>query len=152
MAEKREVVLNPSGLDLAEQKRHVWHVVAAYGTTRADIENPGYWAHVAGRLRPKARIEVHAEDDSFYAEYMVTSCDKTWAKIVNLLFIDLTKTSITKEQEQGINDAYEVTFRGPKKWSVVRKSDRAVLQEGLHSRDDGEKWLAVHLNAQGIAA
>ena len=152
MADKREVVLNPSGLDLAEQKRHVWSVVSAFGTTKADIENPSYWAHVAGRLRPKARIEVHAEDDSFYAEYMVTSCDKTWAKLVNLIYIDLTKSVITDEQAQGINDAYEIIFRGPKKWSVVRKSDRSVLQEGLHSREDCSKWLAVYLNVQGVPA
>ena len=148
-----EVRLSPSGITPAEGVRVVWAATAAYGVTKADIEDPAYWAHVASKLRPKARIEVYAEDDSFYAEYIVTSCDKTWAKVALLTYVDFTKVAnVTEDQAKGIADGYEIAFRGPKKWSVLRKSDRSVLQEGLHSRDDGNKWLAVHLNTQGIAA
>lgn len=152
MTDKTNVQLSPSGLGQAEYVRVVWAATAAYGVTREQIEDPSYWAHVAAKLKPKARIEVTAEDDSFYAEYLVTSCDKTWAKVACLKFIDLTNTEVTKEQVEGITANYSVEFRGPKKWSVLRKSDRSVLQEGLHSREDGNKWLSVHLNTQGVPA
>ena len=152
MTEKRDVQLSPAGLGQADYVRVVWAATAAFGVTREQIEDPAYWAHVAAKLKPKAKIEVTAEDDSFYAEYLVTSCDKTWAKVVCLKFVDLTATAVTREQVEGITSNYSVEFRGPKKWSVLRKSDRSVLQEGLHSREDGNKWLAVHLNTQGVAA
>ncbi len=150
---KRDVTLNPSGLTPAEHVRETWCITAAFGTRREDIENPSYWAHVAQKLRPKSKIEVFTEDGSFYAEYLVLSSDKTWAKVLNLRFVDLKKlATIPEEQAKTITDGYEIKFRGPKKWSVIRKSDRAVLQEGLHSEQDAGKWLEVHLNAQGIAA
>ena len=151
--QNRDVKLSPNGITPAEGIREIWSSTAAYGVTREDIENPGYWAHVAARLRNKARIEVHAEDGSFYAEYLVINADKTWAKVLCLRFIDLKETAkLTAEQATSIFSGYDVKFRGPRKWSVVRKSDNAVLQEGMHSEEDSRKWLAVHLNAQGIAA
>ena len=150
---KREVKLSPSGATPAEHVRNVWAVTSEFGVTKADIEAPDYWAHIAGRLRPRDRIEVMAADGSFYAEYLVTSCDRTWAKVAEVKYLDLTKASaVTGEQADLINAGYEIKWRGPKKWSVLRRQDRAVLQEGLHSEADGNKWLAVHLNSQGIAA
>lgn len=150
---KREVKLAPSGARPADGVRNVWAATAAFGVTKEDIENPIYWSHVCARFRPKDRIEVHSEDGSFYAEYMVTSCDRTWAKVVCLMFLELNKAAkLTDAQVQGIHENYEIKFRGPKKWSVIRKSDRATLHEGLHTEDDAKKWLEVHLSAQGVAA
>lgn len=150
---KREVKHSPAGLAPAENVRELWCATAAYGVTREDVENPAYWAHVAARLRPKAKIELHSEDGSFFAEYLVVASDKTWAKVVCLRYIDLKESvKLTKEQTETIYDGYEVKFRGPRKWSVIRKTDNAVLHEGAHSEDDSRKWLSVHLNAQGIAA
>lgn len=150
---KRDVKLAPTGARPAEGVRNVWAATAAYGVTKEDIENPVYWSHVCARFRPKDRIEVHSEDGAFYAEYMVTSCDRTWAKVVCLMFVELNKAAkLTDEQVEGIHANYEVMFRGPKKWSVIRKSDRATLHEGLHTKEDAKKWLDVHLSAQGVAA
>ena len=150
---KRDVKLNPSGATPADGIRNIWAVTSEYGVTKADIENPAYWAHVAAKFRPRDKIEIMAADGSFYAEYFVTSCDKTWAKIAEFKYLDLTKTSVvTGEQAEIINAGYDVTWGGPKKWRVIRKSDRATLVEGLHSKDDGHKWLTVHLSSQGIAA
>lgn len=149
----RDVKLSPNGIAPAEGIREIWSSTAAFGVTREDIENPGYWAHVASRLRSKAKIEVHAEDGSFYAEYLVINSDKTWAKVICLRFIDLKEIAkITTEQEASIFSGYDIKFRGPRRWSVVRKSDNAVLQEGMHLEEDARKWLSVHLNAQGIEA
>ena len=150
---KRDVKLNPSGATLAEHTRNVWAVTSEYGVKKSDIEDPAYWSHVASKFRPSDKIEVMAADGSFYAEYLVTSCDKTWAKVAEMKFLDLTKAAVvTNEQAEIINAGYQIKWRGPKKWSVIRKSDLAVLHEGLHSEADGNKWLAVHLNSQGIAA
>ena len=150
---KRDVKLSPAGLAQAEYGRTTWAITSAFGVSKSDIEDPAYWAHVAAKMRPRDKIEVLAEDGSFYAEYLVTSCDKTWAKVAEIKFMDLTKVAVvTNEQAEIINAGYDVTWGGPKKWRVIRKSDRATLVEGLHSKDDGHKWLTVHLSSQGIAA
>lgn len=151
--EKRDVQLNPAGAQLADHARNIWAVTATYGMTREDIENPGFWAHHAVRMRTKDKIEVHAEDGSFYAEYIVVNADRTWAKIVNTVYLNLAEAAvISGEQAKGISEGYEIKFRGPRKWSVIRKADHSILQEGMHSDADAKQWLAVHLNAQGIAA
>ena len=149
-----EAKLSPAGVTLAEHKRNIWYATAEHGITKDDILNPSYWGHVANRLRPKDRIEIQNEDDSFFAELLVISSDKTWAKVVLLKYVDLNQsaTEITKDQADQVTSAYAVIWRGPKKYSVVRKSDRAVMQEGMHSKEDAESWLAVHLKTQGIAA
>jgi hypothetical protein len=150
---KRAVTLSPAGATQAEQVRNIWAITTEYGTTREDIEKPEYWSHVAARLRPRDRIEVMSGGGDFYAEYMVLSRDRTWAKVVATTYIDLTKAgAVSAEQAISIMDGYEIKHRGPKRWSVLRKDDRAVLQEGMQSEEDCKKWLEVHLKTQGIAA
>jgi hypothetical protein len=122
------------------------------GVTRADMLNPSFWAHVANMLRPRYEIRVFCEDDSFYASYLVMSCDKTWAKVHELSYHNLDRSAMTPDQLAKILEDYDVTFRGPKKWSAIRKLDRVVLQENMHSREDAQQWLLVHLNSQSAVA
>ena len=148
----RNVKLSPAGLSLAESIRNVWCCTIERGVKREDIEDPGFWGHIAARLRPWDHIEVRSEDGIIYAEYLVLSCDRTWARVRNLSYHNLTDSEISQTQAAQINGDYEVKFRGVKKFSVVRKSDRSLLQEGLHTEADAKKWLDVYLNSQGVSA
>jgi hypothetical protein len=150
---KREAVLSANSINLAEHARNIWVVRSEYGVTREDIEKPSYWAHIAAKLRPRDRIEVLADGGEFYAEYLVMSCDRTWAKIVPIVYLDLTKVSVVSgDQADDVMNSYEIKHRGAKRWSVIRKSDRAVLQEGMMTEEDCKNWIAVYLKTQGIAA
>jgi len=151
--QKRDVKLSPAGLTPAEHISTVYATTSEYGVTKEDILTPSYWAHVAQKLRARDVIRVLAEDGSFYMELLVTAADKTWAKVVALNYIDFNKSGkLTDEQVATVGNDYDVRFVPTKKWCVIRKSDRAMVVESLHSKDDAKNWLSIHLKAQGIAA
>ena len=150
MSEVRNITLNPAAATLAEHARNTWAVTVDPKTVRAEIESPSFWSHIAHRLKAKDHIEVYSADGSFYAEYMVLSSDRTWAKVVALSWIDLT--TIKSEVSDEVMKSYTVKWRGPKRWSVLRNADNAVLHEGVHSEEDAHKWLEIHLKTLGIAA
>lgn len=149
---KRDVRLSPVAATLAEHARNVWVATTERGHFKEDFENPAYWAHIASKLRPWDHIEVRAEDGTFYAEYLVLACDRTWARVRNLSFVSLTDSDVSLSQAEKIIGDYEIRFRGKKRFSVIRRSDNALLQENMHTESDAKKWLEVYLNAQGIPA
>lgn len=145
------VHMNPGKFGLAEHRRATYVAIVPRGTTKETIEDPTFWAHVSAKIRPWSHIEVQAEDGTFYAELLVLACDRTWARVKLLCFHNLTSSDISQTQAAQINKDYEIKHRGSKRWSVVRRSDNALLQEGLLSEEDASKWLAVHLNTLGVA-
>lgn len=149
---REERRLQPARFHMAEHQRMLYVVQADIGTELADLLNPGYWANFAGRLRPWDRIEVRADDGSWYAEVMVLDCSRNWAKVHVLRHERLTdgKTSQIQTERlaavQAVLATHEVIHRGPRGWSVVRRNDRAVIQEGLNSKEDATDWLATFAN------
>ncbi len=80
-------------------------------------------------FRRHDRVEVMPEDGSYYAELIVLSCDKLWAKMAVVQYVQLA------EAETATDDGYEVKWRGAKKHSVIRTlirrcDDRKPLHEG----------------------
>jgi hypothetical protein len=43
---------------------------------------------------------------------------------------------------------HDVIHRGPRKWSVIRKGDGAVLTEDIQEKDVAYAWLDKHARAQ----
>jgi len=146
---KRDVSINPSRMKPAEYSRTVYHASIEHMTTKEDMLQPKFWAHVAVSMKPGDRIEAMAQDGTFYAELLVVASDRNWSAVHLLSYHDLTKTSMNLNEE--VSDEYSVVFKGPKQWCVVRKIDNAILQDKLHSQDDGMKWLEIHLK-QKVAA
>jgi hypothetical protein len=140
---KREVSLLPSRMKNAEFARNTWSVQLEQGYTLQDCCQPKFWAHVAISLKPLDRIDVFAEDRTFYAELLVLNSDRAWATVHVLSFHDLTKA--TTNLAKDVRGDYQVTFKGPKGWCVIRSADNAMIQEKLHSEDDGWQWLEIHL-------
>lgn len=133
--------LNPSRFHGAEYKQNVWVVNAPEEVKREDLTRPDFWSHIASQLRRNDEIKVFAEDGSYFAHILVMGADRTWANVRELAFHKLTREDIT----EAVSDDYDVKLRGPKRWSVIRKSDREVLQENMHTKDDAERWLSHHI-------
>jgi hypothetical protein len=130
----------------AEFARQVYQAVPSHGTTIDDMLKPEYWAHIATKLRPTYRIEVNAEDGSFFAELIVRDAGRTWAKVALLRH----KTFDDGADILGESPApdYVINFRvGPTKWRVQRKSDGEVLRSGFISKPEAEAWAKTHTQA-----
>lgn len=136
--ERKVESLTITNLKEAEFVRPVYCATIPRGTEPEDLLKPEYWAHVATHLRPWARIEARAEDGTWFAEYIVLSVDRTWARVKMLGKHNLTNRDVAlSKAEQISNSGFEVKWRGGAKWSVVRKVDGAVMKEGME-RDEAD--------------
>ncbi len=114
-------------------------------TQPEDLLAPEYWAHVATQLRVRDRIEVWADDASWIAEYTVLEAGRNYAKL-HMLWTQPLSSPMDMAEAQS---PYEIVFRGPHaKWSVVRRSDKAVVHDGEEQRDGAAHWVRERLKAE----
>jgi len=136
-------------LNQAEYVRSVFAVTLPYGTPFDDIKNPAFWAHTAAKLHPTDRIEIMDEEGTYFAEVMVSSCARNWAKVSVLRFHELAE-SLPEGRSSAVDTLkdkmaeYEVDWTQNTKARVVRKSDREVIKENFASKADATKWLASY--------
>ena len=137
---KSKPQLHPSRFALASHKRNVWFIVPPGGTTLEDVLDPLYWSHVAARLRPTDRIEVHAEDGSFFAELYVRDAGHLHASLVPL------RTHAFKDAPAEVPAAdHAVQWKGPHhRWCVVRVADNQLINAECASREDATLWLGAN--------
>jgi len=144
--EKRLVQPNHTRMKEASFVRNSWVVTVEEGTVRKDILKPEFWAHLAQQFRPYDWIEVRCDDDSFVAEYLVLSCDRTFAKVKEWKWVKLTEEEMKQDDE--ILQEYAHKWRGPQlKHCVIRKSDSACVVEGLPSKDAAYQWIVAKKKA-----
>jgi len=135
----------PTRLREAANERSVWQYVADNGITFEDVQKPDFWAHVGRMLKPNDRIEVVAEDFSWFAELIVLAADRLWAKVGVLRYVELTGKS---DGAEAPSPDYEVAYKGPtKKHCVIRKADNQIVQEGIALKTDAEAWVREHVKA-----
>ena len=130
----------------AEYERDYWAITCEVGTTREDILQPHFWSHVAKKLKPYSRIEVRIDDGTFFGEYLVLQCDRTWAKVKELSFHSLTSADVSQtesEQMQG----HRIEWKGPQlKHCIIRNKDNAVIKEGISSKKDAQVELDSYVS------
>lgn len=131
--------LTPRNFKASEAVRNQWAAEPEFGTPPEALLDPAYWAHVSAQLRRGDIITALAVDNSYYSELMVLDAGKLFAKVLQLRCI-----SITAAQMLNVNvpEGFEIKFRGPKLWSVLRGKD--VLVEGK-DKPGAEQWLKEHL-------
>lgn len=110
------------------------------GTKLDDMLQPDYWAHIAKTLKPGYLIEVRSPDGEWYAELYVRSANDNSAHVVPLRVHSFAEAAPKGATQPDV----DVKFRGDKKWSVVRKSDKAVLVEGLDTKGSAEDWVKAN--------
>lgn len=120
------------------------------GTPFEDLLKPEYWAHVAQKLRPHTLIKVVPEDGSYWAELLVLSCDRLWAKVFVLRHHDLTE-AVAEAQAVGSRLAeFDILWKGPaKKHVVIRKADSTMLAGGIQTKGEAQAWLDNHIKTIG---
>ena len=144
--ENRLVQLNGNRMSVAEYARTTWAVTAQPDTTREDLLKPDYWAHVASKFNSLDRLEVRSDDGAFFAEYLILTCERTYAKVKELSWFDLKGEEVALPDES--LEEFEYKFRGPhSKHSVVRKSDSKVMVEKLQSKDEALRWITNYKKA-----
>lgn len=123
----------------AEFGRNIWVVNAEAGTPLKAMLEPGFWAHVSVQMAPRDRIEVTAEDNSFYAELLVVDAGKLFAKV-----IVIREVKLGSEDKSDLKNHTVLWGGNNHKWRVVRKDDRALIKSGFEQKQDGELWALSH--------
>lgn len=147
--------LDPGKLEQAEFVRTAYCATVPQGVRPEHLADPAFWAHHAAKLSPWAKIEVRAEDGSWYGEFIVLDCSRTWAKVhpvVGPVFLTTGDMSLTQAEGVSIDKdisekakGYKVEFTPTTRWRVVRVSDSAAVDSNRVTRDDAEKWLRAHI-------
>jgi len=141
--DKRDVVLNPQRIGLAEYRRQDYVVNAEIGTTIQDIMEPSYWAHVASQMQPYDHIEVRMESGEWIAELIVLAVGRNWLKVFLAANHELEAVDPDMERKTA---THVIKWRGPQhRHSVVRLLDDAVLQDGFEDKPAAQAWLDNHL-------
>lgn len=142
--------LSPKNFQVdATFKRSVNYVTPENGTTLEEVLAPEYWVHVARQMRAGSKIEVLAQDGSYYAELLVLSTENLSAK-VDLLFSKVyEKTSVADIE----SDGHIIRFAGAVKLhQVLRKGksgdETVVLQEGFRTKKEAQAYIDGQLQAR----
>lgn len=120
----------------ADGVRRAWAVTPETGVTQEDILRPEFWAHVWEKLRPLDRIEVRAEDGSFWAELLVVDRRRAWVRVKMIHYVPIGTLAPTDVIDM---DELSIRYMGPHwKWAVVRKKDSEMVIKGFSDK------LAAH--------
>jgi hypothetical protein len=140
-----EMVLNRSRFQEAEFQTTTWVATVEQGTTMDQIQNPAFWSHISTSLRPYDKIQIRWDDGVAYAEFLVLSCDRSYAKVKELFHVELTTADVAMSE----NDAsHKIDWKGPhRKFAIIRKADGAIIKEGFDNKKQAQVELESYLNA-----
>lgn len=132
-------------LRLAEGERAMWVALVSSRTEYEHLLDPAFWANVAEKLLPRARIEVWREDNEWFAEFVVLESQRTWARVYPIGYWPLRRKSdapsAATQAIQAAFDQHRTDFRGTRGWCVIRNRDNEPVAENMATKDDAEDWL-----------
>lgn len=138
-------ILSVDRLKGAEYERIVHVATPGAGHTREDMLRPAYWSHVSPKLKPYDRVEVRAEDGTYFGELLVLACDRTWARMYVLEWHQLSTQDVSLTEAVSASSKFEVKHTPGLRWHVVRKSDRQVMMKDGQTRDEAETWVKEYV-------
>ncbi len=158
----------PKNLTRSEFANTTYRQIVHRGVEPKDVVDPDFWQHVTGqmgrqqtgKLRVYDKIEVIAEDFSFYMELLVIATDVrgTWAQTMALRCVTPSSVAVPGVEAAPVreptsdgpdSDGYRVEFAGPHKFRIVRGND--VLETHLPTKAAAYAKLA-ELKAEKVAA
>lgn len=135
--------LTPGRLKEAAHYYTSYAVVLPAGIPLDEALKPAFWSHVASKLRQHDTIRIIPEEGGYFAEALVLSSGRGFTKVKLLHNIPLDD-----EAELESDGPIEVKWRGPhSKWSLIRKSDGAVIKENIVEKADALREAASSLAA-----
>lgn len=135
---KSAPVIMPDRVGLAESKRQDWVVDVPIAHTLQHCLDPSYWAHVAAQMEPLDHIELRAEDGSWIAYLVVRFCERSYARVVLDREVKLDGELAAPAESV----KHRVEWKGTQlKHCVIRNSDDKILQQGIRSKPEADRWL-----------
>lgn len=126
-------------MKLAEHARNVHIVSVPAGVAFDEVSVPSYWAHVAHQIKPKDRLELWAEDRSWFADAIVVKASRLEVHIRKVAYLDMDAAA---EPVAARKDGYHVDFGGPvDMYRVIRNGDARIMTLGL-TKPEAEQWIA----------
>lgn len=137
------MALTADRIKLAEYVRNIFVINPEPNVKLEDMLQPAFWSHVAAKLHPSDRVEVIAEDGTYFAEFYVVSCGRNWAKVSLMRMHDLSEDE--PKTEKPASGEYEVQWAGgQEKARIVRLVDKQVIQSGFASKKEAAEWLTKY--------
>lgn len=138
----RSRMLPPQRIQLAEAWRQDWVVNAEAGTKIEDVLDPAFFALMCTQFQPHDRIEVRLETGEWVAELMVIKVERTWCRTKLLQHYKLANEI---EDVPQAAPRHKIEHKGAqKKWTVIRITDGAAVQEGFASKELAIAWLDTY--------
>jgi len=127
----------------AEYKRTVYSVTPELDQDFDSMLAPEFWTNVAQKFHPGDKIEIFAEDSSYYAELLVTDCGQKWAKVVALDYKELTL-----HIPDAVPEEFAIRWGGnTAKFKVIRLADKETLKENFATKHEAEAWVRDYQRA-----
>ena len=138
--------LNPARMKECEFERTVYTCTTHEETLPDDLLVPSYWTNVAEHFKPFDKVEVRADDGSWYAELLVLETSRRWTRMFMLSCHNLTTSDVSLTQAK--LQEFVVEYKGPAKLHcIIRTADREIIHEGLRTKADAHEWLANRIKA-----
>lgn len=137
----------PQRVQTAEHGRNVHLFTAENGEHPEDFLRDDFWGLVSMQkgFQPYDHIEIRTDDGTFWGEYLILACDRTWAKLHPLREVRLPSANARQ-----VNPEYKVEHKGAhRKYCVIRVKDSSVVHEGEQERMGAERWLEGYLRTIG---
>lgn len=121
--------------------RNLWVAKPDRSISKDDMLKPTFWAHVVkNKLRRGDRIEVLAEDGTWFAELIVRAINGVEVVMGELRHVRFDGVSTRSAAD------YDTKWVSPAiGYRVTRTSDGVVVKEGLMSKEAIAAWLAEPL-------
>lgn len=137
----------------SEVVRNQWHVRPEHGTPPEALLDPYYWAHVSAQMTRGDIVIAFPDDNSFWMELLVIDAGKepdgrkkAYAKLCQLRCVTISASQMLNIE---VPEGFEIKFRGPRKWSVLKGKD--VLKEDME-KSAAEQWLTDHIKTVHVKA
>lgn len=138
---KRDNQLAVDRCKLEEHTTTRHSVTVEQGTLIEDLDRPDFWAHVGSKFRPFDIITVRTDDGVWWAEALVLTAARAYAKVKVLRHEKLTTGDVEQTQEF-ILEGHTVKWRGDHlKYSVIRIKDGAVVRDKMETFTAAQVWL-----------
>jgi hypothetical protein len=126
----------------ADYLRQLYRVNVPSGVTLQDTLEGPFWAHVAAKFTVGDKLELFAEDGTWYAELIVLVSSQVHAKVGVLTFKEF---SAQKVKAKDTDPLFAIEWKGPnRKFAISRISDKAVIKEGFSDREGADDWLEAN--------
>ncbi len=137
--------LTTNRLQLAEHYCTAYAATLLANQTLDDALQPGFWAHVATKLRQHDTIRIIPEEGDFYALLIVMSAGRTFAKVKLLQHIPLDDDGA---EDADLPSELSVKWKGPHlKYAVIRNADHSILKDSFVVKTEAEQWARDHIAA-----